>query len=251
MLVHLVQLATTGGKVYVLKTDPLGLLGKLPVEVESGEDGDTDICGNELGNVPVASEEDCEAVEEEDEEHKDRAEPGRVRLEGSFVREFVAGKTLLLEAVVHAEVGHEDDEPGDKTGDRRDVIQPVENGDCGRGSSVEVLITWVKLSNRQHKSTWKVLTARRPNRPVIPTHHTGRPPFVHLRKNAGALPSTASAYNVREEAYKSELPALHAEIRMTALITLGRPLIPAVLIAMTNGLALASPLELLSSSSEL
>lgn len=54
---------------------------------------------------------------------------------------------------------------------------------------------------------------------------------------AGALPSSAIPYKARLPQYKSLLPALKAELKMTAFTTLGRPLIPQSLIAITHGLA--------------
>ena len=44
----------------------------------------------------------------------------------------------------------------------------------------------------------------------------------------GALPANARPYNEREEVYRSEDAADIAEVRIAALITLGRPFIPAL-----------------------
>lgn len=63
----------------------------------------------------------------------------------------------------------------------------------------------------------------------------GNPFFVAYLKMLGAFPVSARPYNARDEVYKSEDAADHAEVRSAALITDGRPLIPAVLIAITNG----------------
>lgn len=73
----------------------------------------------------------------------------------------------------------------------------------------------------------------------MPSAQTGRPPLVQRRKIFGALPSSARAYRVRDEAYRSELPADQAEMRITALMIDGRALMPALLIAITKGDALA------------
>lgn len=51
----------------------------------------------------------------------------------------------------------------------------------------------------------------------------------------GALPDSARPYNARDDVYRSDEPADIAEVRMAAFITLGRPFIPAALIAITNG----------------
>jgi len=57
------------------------------------------------------------------------------------------------------------------------------------------------------------------------THQTGKPFFVHLRSNGGAWPAHARPYKVREDAYKTELPAEKAELKMTELIMEGSALI--------------------------
>lgn len=62
---------------------------------------------------------------------------------------------------------------------------------------------------------------------------------MHLAKIFGALPSMARAYRVREEVYRSELPALKAEVKMTALMMCGSTGIPAFLMARTKGEAAA------------
>ena len=67
------------------------------------------------------------------------------------------------------------------------------------------------------------------------THQTGKPAFVHFRRNRGAWPAHARPYRVREDAYRSELPAEKAETKMTALTMEGSALMLAFLMAMTNG----------------
>lgn len=62
----------------------------------------------------------------------------------------------------------------------------------------------------------------------------GTPCFVHFVKIFGAFPATASEYRDRELIYKNEFPELHAEVIITALITLGSPEIPASTIPTTN-----------------
>jgi hypothetical protein len=131
LFMDFIQFPAASDKINLIEADPLGALDDLPVEVKYQEDRDADVGGEENGYIPVSSEEYGEPVEEQNKEHKDSAEPRCVWLERSFVWELVAGETLLLEAVVHPQVGHEDDKPGNKTGDRRDVVQPVKNFTCG------------------------------------------------------------------------------------------------------------------------
>lgn len=68
----------------------------------------------------------------------------------------------------------------------------------------------------------------------------GRPLLIVLAKMRGAWPSHAMPYSVRDAAYKSELPAEKAAMRMTALMMLGRALMPARWMPMTQGEAAAS-----------
>jgi hypothetical protein len=70
---------------------------------------------------------------------------------------------------------------------------------------------------------------------VIETHQMGKPLFVHLRRNRGAWPAHARPYRVRDDAYRSELPAEKAETKITALMIEGSALILAFWMAMTKG----------------
>ena len=55
----------------------------------------------------------------------------------------------------------------------------------------------------------------------------GTPVLLTLAKIFGALPSAARPYRVREPMYRSEFAALSTKIRMHALMTWFRVLIPA------------------------
>lgn len=55
---------------------------------------------------------DRESAEEDDQEAKDRRRVGCVRLAPGPVRQLIATDALPFEAVVEAEVGHRDDDPG-------------------------------------------------------------------------------------------------------------------------------------------
>jgi hypothetical protein len=63
----------------------------------------------------------------------------------------------------------------------------------------------------------------------------GKPFFVHWRRIRGAWPAHARPYKVRDDAYRSELPAENADTKMTALMIEGSALILAFWIAMTKG----------------
>lgn len=63
----------------------------------------------------------------------------------------------------------------------------------------------------------------------------GNPQLVVLAKNRGAWPAKARPYSAREEVYMSDEAAETADVRRQALMTLGRPFIPAALMAMTKG----------------
>lgn len=83
-----------------------------------------------------------------------------------------------------------------------------------------------------------------------PIAASGSPRFVVNAKNRGAFPASASPYSAREDVYRSDDAADHAEVSSAALITEGRPLIPARRIAMTNGEPSAVPLCARSGSLE-
>jgi hypothetical protein len=68
----------------------------------------------------------------------------------------------------------------------------------------------------------------------------GLPALSTYCKIFGAWPTSAKAWRVLVEAYVELFPTLNTEIRMTALMIDGKPLIPASWIAITNGDALRS-----------
>lgn len=77
----------------------------------------------------------------------------------------------------------------------------------------------------------------------------GTPFLEHFMKMAGAFPATAREYRGLELMYNHELPDDHAEVMMTALTTLSRPLMPAFWILTTKAepFAPAPPLVNLAS----
>ena len=61
-------------------------------------------------------------------------------------------------------------------------------------------------------------------------------PFLVANLNIlGALPDNARLWSARDEEYRSDVDADQAEVRIAALMTAGKPLIPAFLMAITKG----------------
>lgn len=78
--------------------------------------------------------------------------------------------------------------------------------------------------------------ARRQKTEHSATDARGSPRRVVRANILGAFPEIASPYRAREDVYRSEDTADHAEVSSAALMTDGRPLMPpAVRMAMTNG----------------
>ena len=105
--------------------EPLSALEELPEEVEDGEDGDTDVVGDEVVDVPRA--EDVEAVEKDDDGEEGEGRPRGVGLEGRLEDERVAVDALRLERGVEAHVRQADAAPREQAGDRRQVLEPGED----------------------------------------------------------------------------------------------------------------------------
>ena len=94
------------------------------------------------------------------------------------------------------------------------------------------------LTNQLNTRPAPLLTpiyAKKAKREQKTTATTGKPFFDVYLKMLGALPANARPYNEREEVYRSEDAADIAEVRIAALITLGRPFIPAASMAITKG----------------
>lgn len=128
LLFHIVEFSAAGGEVHVLDTDKLGAHDNLVSKIEHEEDRQADVGSDERVNVPFAAKEHLEAVEENNSRDEEYSEPRGVGLERRLVRKGVAVNALMLETFVEAEVGDEDDVPCDKTGDRSDVNEPLEDG---------------------------------------------------------------------------------------------------------------------------
>lgn len=98
--------------------------------------------------------------------------------------------------------------------------------------------TVVKLENQPKAVDEELLTFRYERRPmanVARTETQGTPFLLHFAKTFGTCPARASAYKFRDPEYRKAFPDDHADERMIALMIDGRALIPALLMAMTNG----------------
>src|ERR1700712_5725002 len=79
---------------------------------------------------------------------------------------------------------------------------------------------------------------------VRPTAYTGTPHRLQRMSMAGAWPSSAKPYSVREAIYTQDEPHDRAEVMMMALITDGKTCMPARWKAMTKGACEAVPVEI-------
>ena len=93
----------------------------------------------------------------------------------------------------------------------------------------------------------ETMKARQPITGGTVAQYIGIPLFVPFLKNAGACSSSASEYSVREALYRYAFPQLHADRRIRALMKLGSPSIPKLVIPITQGEA-ADPAEPFSSA---
>ena len=77
-------------------------------------------------DIPVAVDENVKAVEEDNDDEEAERAPGQVRLEGALHHQRVAVDALRLQRLVEAQVAHADRAPREQTGNRRQVLEPVE-----------------------------------------------------------------------------------------------------------------------------
>ena len=77
--------------------------------------------------------------------------------------------------------------------------------------------------------------ASNPKHALKATATIGMPPLVTYENIIGAVLDTERLWSARDEEYSIDEDADHADVRIAALITDGKPLIPAVLMAITNG----------------
>jgi hypothetical protein len=87
------------------------------------------------------------------------------------------------------------------------------------------------------------MNERAKNSVTMESETMGSPLEVVLARIRGAYPRRESPYSIRDAEYMSELPAEKAEVRIAALMILGRALMPARLKAMTNGDEAAVPVD--------
>jgi len=117
----------TGVEVDLAGLVGLGALDDLPSEEEDEEDGDTNVGGEEVGDVPLALAEDLEFAEDQDEAEVDERAPGEVRLERRLEHEGVAVNALRLKGLLEFDVGDGDAAPGEKIGGGDEAGEPEED----------------------------------------------------------------------------------------------------------------------------
>jgi len=117
--------------------DEAGALEDLPESVEEEEDGNTNIRGEEIGDVPFAVGEDFPSIEEDDDGKVDEGEPGSVWLEWGLEDEPIAIDALSDESGAESQIGDADAAPCEELSDRGQVLKPLEDH-VGTGGDGEV-----------------------------------------------------------------------------------------------------------------
>lgn len=110
-------------------------------EIEDQEDGKSDVSSNKVLDVPVTSEEDGEAIGESEKGDDGHNEPGSIRLERGLVRQSLK-HVVEDHGLAEADVGDENNNPGNVARDGADVHEPVEDsstrvGDVEEGEETE------------------------------------------------------------------------------------------------------------------
>ena len=119
-------------EVHVRNMNELGALADLPDEIEHQEYRQADISGDESVHIPMTSQEDLESVQQDDHCDEENSKVRCVGLEGSFIGERITVDIVVLQTMVKSDVGDQDNIPGDETGDRGDVDEPLEYGGTAR-----------------------------------------------------------------------------------------------------------------------
>jgi hypothetical protein len=136
-----------------------------------------------------------------------------------------------------------DSPPGEESPRCRQVDKPIEYCCCirrdvhERQENPERLIWIIFQQSKVLIKGQNVLTDTN-------TAYRGTPLSVQYVRNLGACPRNASPYKIREEQNKKVSPAEKALVKIPALRTLGRTLILARVIAITNGDWAAFPVSI-------
>jgi len=112
-------------EVHLVGLPELGLLPDLVTKVQTEEDGDVDVGGEEVGGVE--GEEDGESVDEDAECRPEHSPDGEIGLQAGVVDELCAVDALALETGVEAEVCQVDGHPCEKSSDGCQVHEPCED----------------------------------------------------------------------------------------------------------------------------
>ena len=119
-----VQGCLAGEDVRLGGLDPPRTLKDLPERVEQEVDHDTDIGSGKV--IDGEWREYVEAVEEDDDGEEDQRDPREVWLEMALEDQGVAVDALSLECTVELEICNADAAPREETGNRRQVLEPLE-----------------------------------------------------------------------------------------------------------------------------
>ena len=105
-------------------------------KIEDEENGQGNICGEEVGNVPIRRHKDLKAVGEGEQRDDEEGKVSEVWLEQCAVRQGMKN-AVEDHSFAEADVGDHDDDPGDEAGNGGDVGEPEEDLGAGVGD-VEV-----------------------------------------------------------------------------------------------------------------
>lgn len=136
---HRIQRRLAGGDVRLRSRNPPRPLEDFPKQEQGEIDRYAHIGRDEVVQIKTLGRagEDVETIEQRDEGEEDEAEPCRVWLESRLEDEGVAVDTLRFECGVELDVGDGDGHPGEKIGNRGQVLEPGEDGGgAGRAGHV-------------------------------------------------------------------------------------------------------------------
>lgn len=135
VFIRFVQCGLAREQVHLGRLVPPGALENFPKGVEREINRNADIGCDEVIARPWL--EDVEAVEEDDDGEEEESSVGRVGLEGRFENKRVTVYALCFECSVKLDVRDTYADPGEKIGDRGQILEPLEY-DGRSGGAAEV-----------------------------------------------------------------------------------------------------------------
>jgi len=127
MTLTLVQFPPASCEVHICDAHELGKHEDFPEEIEDQEDGQADISGNKVIDVPIIRQKDLESIEKNNEIDTKNAEVAGVRLEGCLIGQLISINAVVREPLVEADVCDQDDVPSNETSDGCNIHEPPEN----------------------------------------------------------------------------------------------------------------------------